>query len=84
MTRLEFCPNIFVRIMLEKQFLVMGGQCVSVVYPHSNLNVETVFKSTKSILIDNTRINGSSDPDKISRIVMQHRNTLAIDSKYGL
>ena len=43
--------------------------------PHSNLRAETAMKMAKRILTDNTKSDGRPDWDKISRAVMQHRNT---------
>ena len=43
--------------------------------PHSNLRAETAVKTAKRMLTDNTKNDGSPDWDKISRALMQHRNT---------
>ena len=49
--------------------------------PHSNLRAETAVKSAKRILLDNTKSDGSPIWDKVSRAVMQHRNTPLNDLK---
>ena len=69
-----------------KEFLSTWGVTehrVSAAYnPHSNLRAETAVKSGKRLLLDNTRSDGSPDMDKVTRALMQHRNTP--DSEYGL
>ena len=40
------------------------------------------MKSGKRLLLDNTRSDGSPDMDKVTRALMQHRNTP--DTEYGL
>ena len=69
-----------------KEFLRTWGVTehrVSSAYnPHSNLRAETAVKSGKRLLLDNTRSDGSPDMDKVTRALMQHRNTP--DSEYGL
>ena len=54
----------------------------SAYHPHSNLRAETAVKSGKRLLLDNTRSDGSPDMDKVTRAIMQHRNTP--DTEYGL
>ena len=51
-------------------------------FPKSNLRGESAVKSAKRIVLDNSRSDGSPDLDKISRALMQHRNTP--DSEYGI
>ena len=51
-------------------------------FPKSNLRAESAVKSSKRIVLDNSRSDGSPDLDKISRALMQHRNTP--DSEYGI
>ena len=43
--------------------------------PHSNLRAETAVKTAKRLLTDNTGQDGSPNWNKISRALMQHRNT---------
>ena len=47
----------------------------SAYHPHSNLRAETAVKSGKRLLLDNTRSDRSPDMDKVTRALMQHRNT---------
>ena len=54
----------------------------SAYHPHSNLRAETAVKSAKRVLMENTRSDGSPDQDKITRAIMQHRNTP--DAEYRL
>ena len=69
-----------------KQFLKTWGVAehrVSSAYnPHSNLRAETAVRSSKRILMDNTKSDGSPDWDRVTRALMNHRNTP--DSEYGL
>ena len=51
--------------------------------PHSNLREETAVKTAKRMLTDNTKNDGSPDWDKISRALMQHRNTLMDRIKFS-
>ena len=51
-------------------------------HPKSNLRSETAVKSAKRIVMDNTKLDGSPEWDKIQRAIMQHRNTP--DTEYGL
>merc|ERR1712025_445300 len=51
-------------------------------FPKSNLRAESAVKSAKRIVLDNSKLDGSPDLDKIARAIMQHRNTP--DSEYGL
>ena len=69
-----------------KEFLRTWGvtehRVSSAYHPHSNLRAETAVKSGKRLLLDNTRSDGSPDMDKVTRALMQHRNTP--DTEYGL
>ena len=69
-----------------KEFLRNWGvtehRVSSAYHPHSNLWAETAVKSGKRLLLDNMRSDGSPDMDKVTRALMQHRNTP--DSEYGL
>ena len=69
-----------------KEFLKAWGvkeHRVSAAYhPKSNLRSETAVKSAKRLLLDNTRSDGSPDLDKVTRGLMQHRNTP--DTEYQL
>ena len=62
-----------------KQFLLSWGtdyhKVSSAHNPHSNLRAETAVKTAKRMLTNNTKNDGSYDWDKISRALMQHRNT---------
>ena len=51
-------------------------------FPKSNLRAETAVKSAKRIVLDNSKLDGSPDLDKIARALMQHRNTP--DTEYGI
>ena len=51
-------------------------------HPKSNLKAETSVKSAKRIVMDNTKLDGSPEWDKIIRATMQHRNTP--DTEFGL
>ena len=51
-------------------------------HPHSNLRAEAAVKSSKRIVMDNTRSDGSPRHDALSRAIMQHRNTP--DSEFKL
>ena len=48
----------------------------------SNLRAETAVKSAKRIVMENTKLDGSPEQDKLQRAVMQHRNTP--DTEFGL
>ena len=68
-----------------QQFLKSWGiehRTSSSYFPKSNLRSETAVKSAKRIVMDNSKLDGSPDMDKIARAVMQHRNTP--DSEYGI
>ena len=68
-----------------KEFLQSWGieqRTSSSYFPKSNLRAESAVKSAKRIVLDNSKLDGSPDLDKISRAIMQHRNTP--DSEYGL
>ena len=69
-----------------KQFLqdwgVKNHRVSSAYHPHSNLRAETAVKSGKRLLMDNTKLDGSPDWDKVIRALMQHRNTP--DTEYNL
>ena len=69
-----------------KQFLqdwgVKNHRVSSAYHPHSNLRAETAVKSGKQLLMDNTKLDGSPDWDKVIRALMQHRNTP--DTEYNL
>ena len=54
----------------------------SAYHPHSNLRAETAVKSSKRIILDNTKSDGSPIVDKLIRAIMNHRNTP--DSEYNL
>ena len=54
----------------------------SAYFPKSNLRSESAVKSAKRIVLDNSKLDGSPDMDKIARALMQHRNTP--DSEYGI
>ena len=43
--------------------------------PHSNLRAETAIKTSKRIITDNTKSDGSPIWDKLYRAILQHRNT---------
>ena len=43
---------------------------------------ETSVKSAKRIVMDNSKLDGSPDLDRITRAIMQHRNTP--DTEFGL
>ena len=51
-------------------------------FPKSNLRSETAVKSAKRIVMDNSKLDGSPDWDRIRRALLQHRNTP--DSEFGL
>ena len=51
-------------------------------FPKSNLRAESAVKSAKRIVMDNSKLDGSPDWDKITRALMQHRNTP--DTEFGL
>ena len=54
----------------------------SAYHPKSNLRAETAVKSAKRIVMDNTKLDGTPEWDKLTRAIMQHRNTP--DTEYGL
>merc|ERR1712025_343857 len=54
----------------------------SAYFPKSNLRSETAVKSAKRIVMDNSKLDGSPDWDRITRALMQHRNTP--DTEFGL
>ena len=75
----QFSSNLF------QNFLKSWGiqhRTSSSYFPKSNLRAESAVKSAKRIVLDNSKSDGSPDWDRISRAVMQHRNTP--DSEYGL
>ena len=75
----QFTSNLF------QNFLKSWGiqhRTSSSYFPKSNLRAESAVKSAKRIVLDNSKSDGSPDWDRISRAVMQHRNTP--DSEYGL
>ena len=43
--------------------------------PHSNLRAESAIKTSKRIITDNTKSDGSPIWDKLYRAILQHRNT---------
>ena len=51
-------------------------------HPKSNLRAETAVKSAKRIVMDNTKLDGTPEWDRLRRATMQHRNTP--DTEYGL
>lgn len=51
-------------------------------HPHWHLRAKTAMKSTKRLLMENTRSDGSPQPDNLARAIMQHRNTP--DSEYEI
>ena len=68
-----------------KEFLKSWGiehRTSSAYFPKSNLRAESAVKSAKRVVLDNSNLDGSPDLDRISRAIMQHRNTP--DSEYGL
>ena len=68
-----------------KNFLKSWGvehRTSSAYFPKSNLRSETAVKSAKRIVMENSKLDGSPDIDKITRALMQHRNTP--DTEYGL
>ena len=68
-----------------KEFLKSWGiehRTSSAYFPKSNLRAESAVKSAKRVVLDNSKLDGSPDLDRISRAIMQHRNTP--DSEYGL
>ena len=68
-----------------KNFLKSWGvehRTSSSYFPKSNLKSETSVKSAKRIVMDNSKLDGSPDWDRIRRALMQHRNTP--DTEFGL
>ena len=70
---------------LFKNFLKSWGvehRTSSSYFPKSNLRAETAVKSAKRIIMDSSKLDGSPDLDKISRGLMQHKNTP--DTEFGI
>ena len=65
-----------------KDWGVKEHRVSSAYHAHGNLRAETSVKSCKRILMENTRSDGSPDIDKVTRAIMQHRNTP--DTEYKL
>ena len=62
-----------------KKFLADWGveehRVSSAYFPHSNLRAETAVKTAKRLIRDNTASDGTPNWDKVSRALMNHRNT---------
>ena len=57
------------------QYGVENHRVSSAYFPHSNLRAETAVKSAKRLLMTCTKADGTPIWDKMSRALLQHRNT---------